>query len=76
MLGCAGLTELAEPLTRELGVPVIDGLTVAVKWAEGLVSLGLKTSKVSSFAFPPNKALTGVWASLSQARVGRSGGGS
>jgi allantoin racemase len=75
VLGCAGLTDLVEPLTQELGVPVIDGVTVAVKWAEGLVSLGLKTSKISSFAFPPNKVLTGAWAALSQAGVGRSGGG-
>jgi allantoin racemase len=74
-LGCAGLTDLVEPLTQELGVPVIDGVTVAVKLAEGLVSLGLKTSKISSFSFPPNKVLTGAWAALSPAGVGRSGGG-
>jgi allantoin racemase len=66
---------LVEPLTQELGVPVIDGVTVAVKLAEGLVSLGLKTSKISSFSFPPNKVLTGAWAALSPAGVGRSGGG-
>jgi hypothetical protein len=44
-----------------------------VKMVEGLVSLGLKTSKISSFAFPPNKVLSGSWAALSQAGVGRSG---
>lgn len=59
VLGCAGLTNLVEPLTRELGVPVIDGVMAGLKMAEGLVSLGLGTSKRSSFAYPPVKNLTG-----------------
>ena len=55
ILGCAGLSPLVTPLTAALGMPVIEGVSVAVKMAEGLVSLELRTSKVSSYANPPPK---------------------
>ncbi|KYB44955.1 Asp/Glu/hydantoin racemase, partial [Brucella anthropi] len=45
VLGCAGMADLAASLSEEHGLPVIDGVTAAVKLCEGLVSLGLKTSK-------------------------------
>ncbi|KKC32814.1 aspartate/glutamate racemase family protein [Devosia psychrophila] len=64
VLGCAGLTHLVEPLSRHLGVPVIDGVMVGLKMVEGLVTLRLGTSKRSSFAYPPAKGLTGVFAHL------------
>ena len=57
VLGCAGMTDLCGELTRELGVPVIDGVGVAVKFAEALVGAGLTTSKRGDFALPPRKAL-------------------
>lgn len=63
VLGCAGLSEMVEPLQRALGVPVIDGVNAAVKMAEGLVSLGLRTSKQNSFDFPP-RDLRGQWPAL------------
>lgn len=53
VLGCAGLAEMVEPLQNALGVPVIEGVNAAIKMAEGLVRLGLNTSKHNSFAFPP-----------------------
>lgn len=53
VLGCAGLAEMVEPLQHALGVPVIEGVNAAIKMAEGLVRLGLSTSKRSSFAYPP-----------------------
>ncbi len=55
LLGCAGLTNFVRPLTEELNVPVIDGVVVAVKMAEGLVAAGLRTSKRASFGYPPMK---------------------
>jgi allantoin racemase len=64
VLGCAGLANLVNPLMEELGVPVIDGVMVGVKMAEGLVTLGLGTSKRSSFAYPPAKNLTGAFSGL------------
>ena len=49
-LGCAGMAGLEEAITSELGVPVIDGVAAAVRLAEAVVGLGLKTSKVSTYA--------------------------
>ena len=64
VLGCAGLGALVAPLTQALGVPVIDGVLVGLKLAEGLVALGLGSSKRSSFAPPPVKGLSGGYTRL------------
>lgn len=49
VLGCAGMTAYADPLSQQLGVPVIDGLRVAIGQAEALVRAGLRTSKRLSY---------------------------
>lgn len=59
VLGCAGMADLAGEFAREFGVPVIDGVGAAVKQAEALVSLGLKTSKHRTYAAPVPKAYRG-----------------
>ena len=48
LLGCAGFVDFVEKLQRELGVPVLDGVSPAVRFAEALVGLGLRTSKVNT----------------------------
>ena len=58
-LGCAGMAGLEEAITSELGVPVVDGVGAAVRLAEALVGLGLRTSKVSTYARPDPKKITG-----------------
>ncbi|MBZ9710318.1 aspartate/glutamate racemase family protein (plasmid) [Mesorhizobium sp. B2-1-8] len=58
-LGCAGMAGLEEMITTELGVPVIDGVAAAVRLAEAVVGLGLKTSKVSTYARPDPKQISG-----------------
>ena len=58
-LGCAGMAGLEEAITSELHVPVIDGVGAAVRLAEALVGLGLKTSKVSTYAPPEPKKIIG-----------------
>ncbi len=58
-LGCAGMAGLEEAITAELGVPVIDGVGAAVRLAEAIVGLGLKTSKLSTFAPPEPKKIIG-----------------
>ncbi len=58
-LGCAGMAGLEEAITKELGVPVIDGVGAAVRFAEALVSLGLRTSKVSTYAPPEPREIIG-----------------
>ena len=65
VLGCAGMADLAQSLSREHGVPIVDGAAAAVKLCEGLVSLGLKTSKAGGYAQPRSKAYTGLFALFS-----------
>ncbi|MFT3818184.1 MAG: aspartate/glutamate racemase family protein [Rubrivivax sp.] len=61
VLGCAGMAALAAALQQRLGVPVIDGVSVAVKFTEGLAALGLATSKQGDYAPPLAKPWAG-WA--------------
>jgi allantoin racemase len=60
VLGCAGMADLVAAVERELGVPVVDGVAAAVKLAECLVSLGLRTSKVGDLAWPLRKRYVGA----------------
>lgn len=50
VLGCAGLADLVGPLSRAIGVPVVDGVAAAVGIATGLVAMGLNTSRANTFA--------------------------
>ena len=52
VLGCAGMADLAAELSRENGLPVIDGVAAATKFAEALVGAGLRTSKIGAYAAP------------------------
>jgi allantoin racemase len=61
VLGCGGMAALCATLQQRLGVPVIDGVVAAVKFAEGLAALGLGTSKAGDYATPLPKVYTG-WA--------------
>jgi len=61
VLGCAGMAPLCAQLQERLGVPVIDGVAVAVRFAEALVGLGLRTSKRGDYAAPLPKRYVG-WA--------------
>ena len=47
VLGCLSFLGLAEPLSRVLGIPVIDPAVAAVTTAESIVRQRLFTSKVS-----------------------------
>jgi allantoin racemase len=58
-LGCAGMAGLEQAITSELGVPVVDGVAAAVKLAEAVVGLRLKTSKISTYAVPEPKRIIG-----------------
>jgi len=58
-LGCAGMAGLEDAITAAVSIPVIDGVGAAVRLAEALVGLGLKTSKVSTFAPPDQKTIIG-----------------
>lgn len=62
VLGCAGMADLAHSLEQRLRVPVIDGVVAAVKFAEALVGLSLKTSKRGDLAYPLPKTYKGMLA--------------
>lgn len=65
VLGCAGMADLTNELTNELGIPVIDGVSVAVRFVEALSGTGLATSKHGDYAYPIPKDYTGDLARLS-----------
>lgn len=58
-LGCGGMAGLEAAISGELGVPVVDGVAAAVALAEALVRMGLRTSKVGTYAPPGPKTITG-----------------
>jgi allantoin racemase len=66
-LGCGGMAGLDEKVAAAIGAPVVDGVAAAVKLAEAVVGLGLRTSKVRTYAAPRPKQIT-AWP-LSQPRA-------
>ena len=54
------MADLAEELSPEFGLPVIDGVAAAVKQAEALVALELSTSKQGAYAAPLAKPYAGA----------------
>ncbi|RUM98104.1 aspartate/glutamate racemase family protein [Pseudaminobacter arsenicus] len=59
ILGCAGMSDLAEELTRTCGRPVIDGCVAGLKMIEGIVGAGIVTSKAGAFDYPIGRELVG-----------------
>lgn len=66
VLGCGGMADLTAQISEAVGLPVIEGVSAAVKLAESLVSLGLGTSKHGDLAFPRAKRFTGQYEYLSR----------
>jgi allantoin racemase len=58
VLGCGGMAGLDTAVRDATSAPVVDGVAAAVKLAESLVSLGLSTSKVRTYAAPRAKTMT------------------
>ncbi len=55
VLGCAGMADMCGEISRELGVPVVDGVSAATLTVQSLVTMGLRTSKRGEYATPPVK---------------------
>jgi allantoin racemase len=64
VLGCAGMADLARDLATHHSVPVLDGVACAVKLAEGLAALSIRTSKTGAYATPGAKSYRGLFASM------------
>ena len=69
ILGCGGMADLATLISDKLEIPVIDGVSAAVKFIEALVGLQLSTSKTGDLAYPIAKPHLGI---LSDFTPGRS----
>ncbi|UWQ92672.1 aspartate/glutamate racemase family protein [Rhodobacteraceae bacterium M382] len=50
VLGCAGMADLMAQLSVDFGLPVIDGVSAAVTFAEALVNNRLTTSKIGAYS--------------------------
>lgn len=66
VLGCGGMADLREEVCEAVGLPIVEGVTAAVKLAEALVGLRLGTSKHGDLAFPRPKPFSGRYAHFSQ----------
>jgi allantoin racemase len=64
VLGCAGMADLCNDIAHAIGAPVVEGVGAAVKMVEGLVSLGLRTSKKGDLARPLPKEYVGLMQSF------------
>jgi allantoin racemase len=73
VLGCGGMADLTDAIAEAVGLPVVEGVTAAVKLAESLVALRLGTSKHGDLDFPRPKRFTGQFQHLS-ATLSRSAG--
>ncbi|UBU15948.1 aspartate/glutamate racemase family protein [Nonomuraea gerenzanensis] len=60
VLGCAGMADFCAEASRATGVPVIDGVGAATRFAESLVALGLRTSTRGEYARPLPKRYSGL----------------
>jgi allantoin racemase len=58
-LGCGGMAGLNIAVAEATGVPVVDGIAAAVTLGEALVRMGLKTSKICTYAAPEPKRISG-----------------
>lgn len=65
VLGCAGMADLCEYLTQEVGVPVIDGVAAATLTVQSLVTMGLRKSGRGEYATPLPKRYSGLLAEFS-----------
>jgi allantoin racemase len=67
-LGCAGMGRVDQWLQQRLpGIPVIEGVTAAVKLCEAVHGCGLSTGKAGAFQAPEPKELLGVASPLQTA---------
>ena len=65
VLGCAGMAALATRLSRDAEMPVLDGVSCAVKLAESLVGLRLSTARSGAYAPPRPKTFSGRYSGWS-----------
>ena len=68
VLGCAGMADITAQISEDIGAPVVEGVSAAVKIVEAIVALGLGTSKLGDLAYPLAKPYSGSVGHLSADR--------
>lgn len=69
VLGCGGMANLTGYLSEAVGLPVVEGVTAAVKLSEALVGLNLGTSKHGDLAYPRPKSFVGRFENFSHLKT-------
>lgn len=69
VLGCAGMVDLSKKLSEKYGLPVIEGVTAAIKFVESLHILGINSSKIGGYASPRQKQYLGEFKRFSPRQV-------
>ncbi len=59
VLGCAGMSDFASELSKKHSIPIIDGVSSAVFFVEGLIRSGLKSSNLGGYEQPRKKKYKG-----------------
>ncbi|WP_072803358.1 aspartate/glutamate racemase family protein [Rhodococcoides yunnanense] len=62
VLGCAGMADLCDHISSDIGLPVVDGVAAATLFVQSLVTMGLRTGKSGEFAAPLPKRYSGLLA--------------
>lgn len=70
VLGCGGMAGLTDHLSQAAGLPVVEGVSAAIKLSEALAGLSLGTSKHGDLAFPRPKQFIGRFESFSDLELG------
>lgn len=60
VLGCAGMADLCETISRRIGAPVVDGVAAGTAFVQALASMRLLTAGRGEWAPPPPKPYTGL----------------
>ena len=71
IIGGGPVAGLAREIRDEIPVPLIDGVSAAVKLAEAIVGLGPRPPRTGSFARPPPKPAQGLSPALMRRITGR-----
>ena len=56
VLGCAGMSDLQAHLAQKHQVPVLEGISCAIRLVESMIALGLENSKIGGYAWPRTKS--------------------
>lgn len=60
VLGCAGMVDVVNQLSKQFSIPILDGVTCAVSLCESMVRLNIKTTRQGGYTPPPENKITSI----------------